>query len=616
MVFSEKGLRNFSSLIGNNMKTFKELFTLLSPSEQKRAGALMCMILVMAFLDTLGVASILPFIAVLANPDLVQTNPFLEIAFTASRHLGIYTTEHFLFALGALVLVLLIISLSFKAITTYLQTRFALMREYSIGKRLVERYLHQPYSWYLNHHSSDLGKTILSEVAAVVGQGMISLMMLIAQTTVVVMLLALLLIVDPWPAVIVGVVLVLAYLGIFVNVSGWLNKLGQARAEANKQRFSAVNEAFSAIKEVKVGGLEQSYIELFAKPAEIYARGQATAQAIAQMPRYVLEAVGFGGMMLVILYLMLKSGSFSGAIPTIALYAFAGYRLMPALQQVYHAITQLRFIGPALDALHQEINTLQPSRAQQDQTTPLNFTQTVSLHEVNYCYPNAQQPALRGVNMVIPANSRVGFVGTTGSGKTTAVDIILGLLEPQSGQLLVDGETITGHNRHSWRRIIGYVPQQIYLADNSVAANVAFGVDLKDIDQQAVEHAAKIANLHEFVVNNLPQSYATTVGERGVRLSGGQRQRIGIARALYHRPKLLILDEATSALDNLTEQAVIEAVHNLSNEITIIMIAHRLSTVRECDQIYLLERGEVKASGTYHELIESNIKFKKMAHHA
>jgi len=207
----------------------------------------------------------------------------------------------------------------------------------------------------------------------------------------------------------------------------------------------------------------------------------------------------------------------------------------------------------------------------------------------------------------------VGFVGSTGSGKTTTVDIILGLLEPQKGSLSVDGQTITALNRRQWQRAIGYVPQHIYLADDSVAANIAFGVNVREIDQQALERAAKIANLHDFVVNDLPQGYATTVGERGVRLSGGQRQRIGIARALYHSPRVLILDEATSALDNLTEQAVMEAVHNLGHEITIILIAHRLSTVRQCDQVYLLERGELKASGTYEELKKHSNHFKQLS---
>jgi ABC-type multidrug transport system fused ATPase/permease subunit len=590
----------------------KKFLALLTSSERNRAGVLMAMILVMAFLDMLGVASILPFMGVLADPELVQTNSLLNTAFNSSRHIGINTAEDFLIALGVLVFVLLFISLAFKALTTYAQTRFALMREYTIGKRLVEGYLHQPYSWFLNRHSADLGKSILSEVSAVVGGGMIPLMTLVAQSTVALALLILLIIVDPLLAFSVGLVLGLSYAGIFAVMSGWLKRLGQLRIKANQERFTAVSEAFGAAKEVKVGGLEQAFIQRFARPAEIFARGRATAQVIAQLPRYALEAIAFGGMLLVILYLMTKSGSFAAALPTIALYVFAGYRLMPALQQIYGALTRLRFVSPALDALHRDLSNLQTPNAQHRNLSPLPFVEAIRLERVSYRYPNAPDRALKDVDLSIPVHSTVGLVGATGSGKTTMVDVVLGLLEPQKGQLSIDGQPITAANRSQWQRAIGYVPQHIYLADDSVAANIAFGVSVNDINQQAVERAAKIANLHEFVSNDLPQGYDSVVGERGVRLSGGQRQRIGIARALYYNPQVLILDEATSALDSLTEQAVMEAVNNLGHHITIILIAHRLSTVKNCDRIYLLEHGEVKASGVYDDLISKNLQFAAM----
>ena len=595
------------------MQIIKKLLYLLTPSERKRASVLMCMILVMALLDMLGVASILPFMAVLANPELVQTNEVLNTAFTMSGHIGVHTTDQFLFALGVLVFVLLVTSLAFKALTTYVQIRFALLREYSIGKLLVEGYLHQPYSWFLNRHSADLGKTILSEASAVISGSMLPLMTLIAQSTVTLALLILLIIVDPLLALSGGMVLGLTYAGIFAIMSGWLKRLGQVRIDSNKERFTAVSEAFGAAKEVKVGRLEQAYIQRFAKPAEIYAKGQATASVIVQLPRFALEAIAFGGMLLVILYLMAKSGSFTSALPIIALYAYTGYRLMPALQQIYGAFTQLRFAGPTLDALHQDLSSLQAANTQQGHLCPLPLTQAITLNQVSYRYPNAPQLALKGIDLTIPAHSKVGFVGATGSGKTTTVDVILGLLEPQEGSLKIDCQSITAANCQQWQRAIGYVPQHIYLSDDSVAANIAFGVNANDINLQTVEHAAKIANLHEFVSNDLPQGYASRVGERGVRLSGGQRQRIGIARALYHNPKVLILDEATSALDSLTEQAVMEAINNLGHDITIILIAHRLSTVRQCDHIFMLEQGEVKAQGTFEELSQANEHFRAMA---
>ncbi|PQA85292.1 ABC transporter ATP-binding protein [Limnohabitans sp. TS-CS-82] len=571
------------------------------------------MMLVMALLDMLGVASILPFIAVLANPALVETNLILSWAYQLSANVGVASVEQFLFLLGFLVFLLLVFSLTFKALTTYAQTRFALMREYSIGKRLVEGYLLQPYSWFLNRHSADLGKNILSEVSGVIYGGMIPLMTLMAQLAVTIALLGLLLLVDPWLAVFVGLVLGVAYGGILVLMSGWLNTLGQARIQANQERYTVVSEAFGAAKEVKTGGLESVFIERFAKPAETYAKGQATAQVIAQVPRFALEAIAFGGMLLVILYLMAQSGSFAAALPIIALYAFTGYRLMPALQQIYGAITQLKFAGPALNALHADLTGLNAVESYAKLTEPLPLNKCIELNNIVYQYPNANSPALNGIDLTITARSTVGLVGSTGSGKTTTVDLILGLLEPQEGALCIDGQVIDASNRRQWQKSIGYVPQHIYLADDTVSANIAFGLAPEMVDQEAVKRAAKIANLHDFVVQNMPQGYGTMVGERGVRLSGGQRQRIGIARALYHNPSVLVLDEATSALDNITEQVVMEAVHNLSHSITIILIAHRLTTVRECDQIFLLEKGAVKSNGTFKQLVEKSDQFRAMA---
>lgn len=594
------------------MNTMKKLYDLLAPPERKRAGVIMGMILLMAFLDMLGVASVLPFMAVLTNPDLVQTNVFLNTIHTKSHYIGIQTTNQFLVMLGGLFFILLITSLAFKAFTIYAQNHFAQMCEYSISKRLVESYLSQQYSWFLNRHSADLGKTILLEVGTMVSGVLTPMMNLIAQSAVTLALLILLLLVDPLLVLTVGIIFGLSYASIFALMSGLLGRLGQARIHANQERFTVLSEAFGGVKEVKVCGLEEAYIQRFSKPAEIYAKVQATFQVIAQLPRFALEAIAFGGMLLVMLELIFKSGSLAAALPTVSLYAFAGYRLMPALQQIYSALSQLRFAGPALDALHHDLSGLEVINKQLDHITPLPITKSIQLQQVTYRYPNTPKKTIKGIDLTIAASKKVGFVGSTGSGKTTTVDLILGLLVPQEGHLIVDGQPITDINRRRWQRSIGYVPQNIYLADDSVSANIAFGSRVKNINQRAVERAAKIANLHDFVINDLPKGYATTVGERGVRLSGGQRQRIGIARALYQNPKLLVMDEATSALDNITERAVMEAVNNLGQEITIIIIAHRLSTVRECDQIYLLEKGQVKASGTYNELLLTSEKFASM----
>ena len=298
------------------MDTLKKLFELLTPSERKGAAVLMGMVLLMAFLDVLGVASVLPFMAVLANPDLVHTNAWLYAAYTKSRLIGINTIDHFLFVLGGLVFVLLVTSLAFKALTIYAQNRFAQMREYSIGKRLVEGYLHQPYSWFLDRHSADLGKNILVEVGTMVSDVLTPVMNLIAQSAVTLALLILMFMVNPLLVLTVGMVLGLTYAGIFAVMSGWLGRLGEARIYANQERFTIVSEAFSGAKEIKIGGLEEAYIRRFSKTAEIFAKVQATFQVIAQLPRFALEAVAFGGMLLILLKLILNSGSLVAALPT------------------------------------------------------------------------------------------------------------------------------------------------------------------------------------------------------------------------------------------------------------------------------------------------------------
>lgn len=593
------------------MQIVKQILALLSPDERARGSVLLGMVLVMGMLDAIGVASIMPFIAVLSNPALIESNSLLNILFEVSKTFGLATIDQFLFFLGLSVFVLFSLSLAFKAVTTYFQLRFSLMLEYSIGKRLAESYMNQPYSWFLTRNSADLGKAILSEVGGVISGAVNPVITFISQGFVVISIFALIIMIDPVLAIIVSCTLAAVYGSVFTVVRRYLTSIGKERVKANRERFTVLSEAFGAAKEVKVAGLEQVFIRRFSKPAETYANNQAVAQIIGNLPRFLIEGVAFGGILLVLLYLLAEEGGFVNAIPVVAVYAFAGYRLMPALQQVFVAATQLRFAKPALDALHADFINLTPERLLSDEL-PVTLDEAITLDCVEYTYPDASQLALNNLSLTIRAKSIVGFVGPTGSGKTTVVDLILGILEPQSGSLSVNGRVITGRDRSSWQSIIGYVPQQIYLSDDTVASNIAFGLDAKDINQADVVRAAKAANLHDFVWSELPERYQTVVGERGVRLSGGQRQRIGIARALYRKPQLLVFDEATSALDNLTEQAVMDAIQNLAGEITIILIAHRLSTVKGCDTIFMLERGEVVGQGKYSELKASNKKFQEM----
>ena len=321
-------------------------------------------------------------------------------------------------------------------------------------------------------------------------------------------------------------------------------------------------------------------------------------------------------MLLIILYFIFQNSedSINSILPLIAVYAFAGYRLMPSLQNIYGSMTQLRFISPALNALHSELDqSVKQNSSNKNDNEILNTNNSICLKNIDYSYPNSDKKALNNINLKIVAGTTVGVVGLTGSGKTTLVDIILGLLKPDRGFIEVDGIKIDERNIKSWQKEIGYVPQQIYLSDDTVASNIAFGIDKKDIDKRKVEQVAKIACLHDFVTNELNKNYETEIGERGLRLSGGQRQRIGIARALYSDPKILILDEATSALDNFTEEEVMNAISNLNyKKMTIIKIAHRLQTIKKANNILFFEKGKFVDSGNYNELAEKSIGFKKI----
>ena len=507
------------------MKTLNQILYLLNARELKQSILLLLMIIIMALLDMVGIASVMPFMAVISNPDIIETNNMLNEIFQFSKKFGIENEDQFLFVLGVFVFLTLVISLSFKALTTYAQVRFVQMRQYSISKRVLEDFLRQPYGWFLNRNSADLGKSILSEVGTIVGKGLAPLFELISRSMVSVAIIFLLILVDPKIALGTGIVIGGFYGLFFFLINNYIYRIGKERFKNNKLRFMTISEAFGASKEIKVGGLENIFIHRFSNASQIYAKKQVSIGILSQLPRYFLEIIAFGGAILMILYLMLDRGSINNALPILSLYIFAGYRLMPSLQQIYTSFNQITFVLPSLNSLCEDLKSLKKLDTSRDKNKLL-INKSINLKNIYYNYPNSSETILKNVSINIPAKTSVGFMGTTGSGKTTIIDIILGLLEAQKGTLEVDGQVITKNNVRAWQNSIGYVPQHIYLSDDSIAANIAFGVSPKKIDFDAVEKVSKIANLHDFVINELPKQYQTEVGERGVRLSGGQRQRI------------------------------------------------------------------------------------------
>ncbi|MBM9593925.1 ABC transporter ATP-binding protein [Roseitranquillus sediminis] len=594
---------------------YRKLLDLLEGRERVYFFLLLGLILVMGVFDLIGVAAILPFLAVVADPDVIERNRTMGVIYET---LDPANHQEFLVMLGVLVFVAIIVSLAVKLVTVYAIARFSQMRRHHLSTRLIAAYLRQPYVWFLRQHTADLGKQALQEVGEVINSAMSPAMKVLAQIVSLIFLVAFLVLVDPVVALASVLVVGGIYLAIFAGVRGMLLRFGRIRYEANTQRFRISSEMMGGIKEVKLGGLENHYLGRFQVPSRRLAQTAVKSSVINEVPRYILEATTFGGMVVLVLFvLMREGGDLTSAIPTLGLFALAGVRMFPAIQRVYSSFGTLRGATPALDAVRNNLVSLRATgEPLRDGSIipPMPLRHRLEMRGIRYAYPGGTDRAvLRGVDMLIEARTTIGIVGGTGAGKTTLVDLVLGLLTPDAGEIRVDGTAITPETRRAWQNNLGYVPQQIYLVDDTVAANIAFGIEARKIDHAAVERAARLAELHDFVVNELPEGYATKVGERGVRLSGGQRQRIGIARALYHDPGVLILDEATSALDNLTERAVMDAVRNLGHDKTIIMIAHRLSTVRGCDRIFLMEHGEVAASGTYDELIAGSQTFREMA---
>jgi ATP-binding cassette, subfamily B, bacterial PglK len=597
------------------IKTFRHMLDVMTAREQREFYWQVVVLFVVGIFETAGVASVLPFMAVLSEPENIHKGRALPMLYDG---LGFTSPRSFLIFLGLATFAVVMTGTFAQIFALYTNQRFTNARAYSLSSRLLRGYLRQPYTWFLNRHTSDLGKAVLSEVDAVVSQTFMPAMKMISNVFIAGLIATLLIAIQPLVALGASALLLVCYLGIFVTARRWLTHYGKERYLANRERFRIAQEATGGIKDVKLMGLEDTYIRRFQGPARRMARANTFKGVIGDAPRFLLQGIAFGGMLLVILVLLVTgSGGLGGILPMLAVYAFAGLKLLPAMQQCYNQVTLLRFNQPVLEGLHEDLMEIEANEqdlaATATAVAPIHLRERLELRGIEFAYPNTERPALRGLDLAIEANTTVGIVGGTGAGKTTAVDLILGLLSVRTGEMLVDGVPVTRANLRSWQQAIGYVPQQIFLTDDTVAANIAFGQPKERIDMAAVERAARIAELHTFVTEDLPQGYQTLVGERGVRLSGGQRQRIGIARALYNDPDVLIMDEATSALDNLTERAVMDAVHNLGRKKTIILIAHRLSTVQACDTIFLLEQGRRIAEGPYDALIDSNRQFRAMA---
>jgi ATP-binding cassette, subfamily B, bacterial PglK len=591
--------------------SLSRILELMSPAQRRRLVMLLPFVAVNALIQVVGIASIMPFLALVSNPDSVRTNAFLRWTFET---LGFANERPFLVFVGVGVLVVLVFSNAFAAFTHLRLMRFSWDMNHQLSVRMLREYLYKPYVFYLDQNTSGLAKNILGEVKQAVSGFLVSTTSLVAQSISALFILVLLMVVNPALATLTFVFLGGTYWFVFGLLRRRLSEAGKRRSGADKARYKAANESLSGAKEIKLLGKEQPFLKRYIGPSQRYSRAMAQQQVYALLPRYAFETLAFGGLLVIVLYLLVREQNLAAVLPTLGVYAFATYRLLPALQSIFGSFSSMRFSATAVDLLHADLELAQPvPTIDRDTIEPLPFRDRLELRKLTFAYPNAPRPVFQDFHLTVRARTSVALVGATGSGKTTAVDLLLGLLTPQDGELVVDGVTVDRDNLSAWQKNLGYVPQHIFLADDTVEANIAFGVPSKKVDRAAVEAAARKANIHDFIVGELPKGYETEIGERGLRLSGGQRQRLGIARALYNDPEVLILDEATSALDNVTEDSVFHAVNEIGKSKTVVMIAHRISTVQACDVIHLLKEGRIVASGSYEELLATSPEFRTLA---
>ncbi|MHB1927752.1 MAG: ABC transporter ATP-binding protein [Leptospirillum sp.] len=598
------------------MAFFRKLYSLLSTGHRKKLAALSLLVILSGFMEIGGIASIMPFMGMVVNPRIVTENHTLSLLY---RHLSFSGPRPFLVFLGFVVLGVLFLSNLVSALTIWSILRFSFLTGKDLSRMMFSAYMNHPYVFFLDRNTSELIQNTLYEIGRIVNGVLIPLLTLGSRSVIALSILALLVWVNPLLALLSGGVLGGAYLAVYLLVKKTLGTTGREVSRENALRTQVAYEAFGAVKDIKILGREEEFYNRFSRPVERYSFYQSKSQMISLLPRYALETLAFGGIILIVIILLSGGGSLEKTLPLISLYALAGYRLMPALQAIFGNLTALRFNRSAVDRVTEDLSALRADPRTSGLVVPppvnrpLSFSRSIDLENIVFHYPSREEAVLKAITLSVPANTSIGIVGATGSGKTTCLDILLGLLDPASGRLLVDGVPVTPENRRAWQANIGYVPQQIMLLDDTVLNNIAFGIPNEKIDREKAVRAAKLAHLHDFIMEELPDGYQTPIGERGIRLSGGQRQRIGIARALYHEPSVLVLDEATSALDNITENVIMEALNTLSRQKTIIMVAHRLTTVRECDTIIVLEQGRISDRGTYASLLKRNAFFRTLA---
>jgi ATP-binding cassette, subfamily B, bacterial PglK len=596
-----------SRFIHNVVDLIRRVLFLARPYGRAKLGLVFLLSLAQALFQVIGITSIFPFLAIAADPDRIRRSHF------GTRFLDLFPpmeNRQLLLVAGVIAIAGLLASNVVNLLAEYARTRYAQNFAHWLRVRLLRRMASQPYTYFLQRNSGDLLKKVVADVMNYTNGVLLPFLDSVARVLTALLLLATLFLVQPVIALSAAIVLGAYYAIIFRLLARKRREVDENLRTSVAGSYREAQQMLGGIKPVKVHRAEEHFLSRFAKHSAVMAQMYARLPVFANSARYLVEPLAFGGLVVAVLLLAARGRDFSDILPNLGVMALAGYRLLPSLQLLYGQLTQISSMRHAVDEVYDEFVAAETDRSVLPATSsdalaparPLRWNDAIIMREVSFRYPSTSRPALDGLSLAIAKNASLGVIGPTGSGKSTLVDLLLGLYHPTAGEILIDGRPLTRALVPSWQASIGYVPQDIFLIDDTIARNIAFGLADNEIDPARLREACTMAQILEFIEVELHDGFDTNVGERGIRISGGQRQRIGLARALYHRPSLLILDEATSALDIATEAKLLEALRGLAGKITMVVAAHRLSAVEKCDQLVNLSEmtGALKANYGLH----------------
>lgn len=579
--------------MGEKKKTgiFTKLGYIFTAKDKRKIALLLVAVVIGSFLELLGVTIFMPFINIISNPQTIQKTWYLKLFYDG---LHFSSTKNFMIALSCAIIAVYLIKNIYLIVEKNCIYKFSYSTQMRLSTRLLETYMKEPYTFHLNKNIASLQRTIQEDTGRFMQ--VILYFMELATELVVCLVLGIYLLFVSKSITIIVVSLLVVFVGTFLACTRrYSNQLGRDNQVYQGKIYQWMNQALGGIKEIKILERDSFFVDEYQKYYAKFARGLRLSRTISILPKYLVEAVAITGLLIAIIVKMtFGEADLIYYIPQLTVFAVAAFRLMPCVGRINEYATNMLYAFPSVDLIYKDLVEIEDYVEKQDHEVAekWNLKNAIEVKDVTYYYPDTEEPVIDGASLTIQKGKTVAFIGASGAGKTTMVDIILGLLVPQKGVVMAD--EINVHEKpKTFHAQIGYIPQVIYLSDDTIRNNIAFGVKEAQIDEAAVQAAVEKAQLTEFI-NSLPHGLDTIVGDRGVRLSGGQRQRIGIARALYHDPEILVLDEATSALDNETESAVMEAIDHLQGLKTMIIIAHRLTTIRNVDKIYEVGEGKVR----------------------